>query len=69
MPGIEPPFELLARAVEETPPVWAVAAALGFLPEVECKTLLLKTPNVLDIRLRKIELELIRNLFPEDQLS
>lgn len=45
----EPPFKSLIRGLEDTPQIiWPTAIALGCLPELEGKTLVLKTPHTLD---------------------
>lgn len=43
------PFELLVRGLQETPKTtWVIVIALGFLPELEDKILLLKTLQTLN---------------------
>lgn len=53
-----PPFQSLVRGVQETAEtLQTTAIAFGCLPELECKTLLLKTLHTLDTGLRGTELQ------------
>ena len=58
----KPPFELLVRGAQKIPLAGkAIAIVLGCLPELEGKTLLLKTPCTLDTGRGGISVELTRN--------
>lgn len=59
-----PPFELLLREVPETPKI----AQTIYLPEVEGRSLLLKTSCHLNMGLRGTELDLTQSLCPKDEL-
>lgn len=61
------PFQLLIRETQVTPrTVKAAVVKDGCLPEVECKSLLLKVQPISDKGLGGIELDLTQTPSPED---
>lgn len=59
------PLVLLIRIFQETPKTWAVAIAIGSFPDLECKSLFLKTPFISYTGSRKSQNHLTWKPFPQ----